>query len=69
MKAHELAQKLLEHPNMTVGIPKFGGDNRWPVTNVEVVDWDCACDSTLLIGSEHCGKFLVIEAEDGRGSE
>jgi hypothetical protein len=62
MKAHELAKKLLECPNMRVGIRICGGDNRWAVNSVKIEEWDESCDSILLIDSEHHEKFIFIDA-------
>ena len=63
-RAHELARILLDNPDMKVGIRKFGGDNRWPVTSVKVEKWDASCDSSYLMTSEEYGQFLLLEADE-----
>lgn len=62
MRAIDLAKKLLEHPNMKVGIRKFSGDNRWLVNEVSVEEWDDSCDSISLIAGDQNGKFLLLDA-------
>jgi hypothetical protein len=62
LKSHELARMLLEHPNMKVGIFKKEGYPISPANHVKVVEWDPDFSPCSLIGSEHNGKFLLIEA-------
>jgi hypothetical protein len=60
LKAKEIAEFLLEHPDMDVAIRKFGGDNRWPISSATVVTREGTCDSSSL-GEE----FIVLDSQEG----
>ncbi len=62
MKASELAAKLMEMPDLEVGISKFGGDNRWQVNAVGVSHVDNSCDSILL--GKDGDEFVLLEANE-----
>ena len=67
MKARELAEKLIENPELEVGIRKFSGENVWPVNCVETMEWDDTVHSSLLVRDPTEGGIFVLVDALARG--